>query len=163
LTLFIVSKTYAFTLHFVLSHFSVVCKARRRGNDTTNHFTIFSVLRGGISAWGLVLIYIPLSTRYPHTWSYTLHQSLIQDLRYQYDISGLSWATPYHDYKNASRYSHDFSKSHDHEILLHRVVLSLTDVTLKSITTGPSLLEQQHLPWSLSPVNPCWHSCHINQ
>ncbi len=51
LTIFIVSKTCAVTLRFVLSHFSVVCKVGT-ANDTTNHFTIFSALGGRICTWG---------------------------------------------------------------------------------------------------------------
>ena len=51
LTIFIVFETCAFTLHFVLSHFSVVCNTGG-GHDTTKQFTIFSAVGGGICAWG---------------------------------------------------------------------------------------------------------------
>ncbi len=50
--MFIVFETCDFTLHFVLSHFLVVCKTEGGSNDTTNDFAIFSAVEGGIFAWG---------------------------------------------------------------------------------------------------------------
>ena len=46
LTIFVVSKGYGFSLDFVFSHFSVICRGT---HDTTNHFTMISALVDGIS------------------------------------------------------------------------------------------------------------------
>ena len=56
LTFFIVSKTYAFTLRFVLSHFSVVCK-EGWGKLHNKPFHNSSTLEGGICVceWDLCL------------------------------------------------------------------------------------------------------------
>ena len=56
LTLYIVSKTYAFTLHFVLSHFSVLCK-EGGGKLHNKPFHNSSALEGGICVceWDLCL------------------------------------------------------------------------------------------------------------
>ena len=48
---FLVSKSYAFSLCFVHSCFSVICK-EAGASDRTIHFTIISALVGGISTWG---------------------------------------------------------------------------------------------------------------